>query len=239
MKAKIIAGSLIAVGLVFGGFFPGYYYYQAQMNNRTVTVKGLAEKDVKADLAVWDIKFKTTGNDLVALQKTMENHLNVILAYLKDRGFSDAEIIVGRMNTNDLMTNPYRDNKASASRYILSQTITVRSRQVDQTESALRAIGSLVSKGIVFDNQEYGSPVSYLFTGLNAVKPQMLEEATQNARQAAEEFAKSSDSQVGKIKNANQGVFSILPREQTPGASESEQINKKIRVVSTVVYYLN
>ena len=169
----------------------------------------------------------------------MENHLNVILAYLKDRGFTDAEIIVGRMNTNDLMTNPYRDDKASASRYILSQTITVRSRQVDQTESALRAIGSLVSKGIVFDNQEYGSPVSYLFTGLNAVKPQMLEEATQNARQAAEEFAKSSDSQVGKIKNANQGVFSILPREQTPGASESEQINKKIRVVSTVVYYLN
>ena len=67
----------------------------------------------------------------------------------------------------------------------------------------------------------------------------MLEEATQNARQAAEEFAKSSDSQVGKIKNANQGVFSILPREQTPGANESEQINKKIRVVSTVVYYLN
>lgn len=95
------------------------------MNNRTVTVKGLAEKDVKADLAVWDIKFKTTGNDLAALQKTMENHLNVILAYLKDRGFTDAEIIVGRMNTNDLMTNPYRDDKASASRYILSQTITV------------------------------------------------------------------------------------------------------------------
>ena len=239
MKTKIIGALLIAVGLGAGGFFPGYYYYQAQMNNRTVTVKGLAEKDVKADLAVWDIKFKTTGNDLVALQKTMENHLNVILAYLKDRGFTDAEIIVGRMNTNDLMTNPYRDDKASASRYILSQTITVRSRQVDQTESALRAIGSLVSKGIVFDNQEYGSPVSYLFTGLNAVKPQMLEEATQNARQAAEEFAKSSDSQVGKIKNANQGVFSILPREQTPGASESEQINKKIRVVSTVVYYLN
>ena len=239
METKIIAGSLIALGLAVGGFSPGYYYYQAQMNNRTVTVKGLAEKDVKADLAVWDIKFKTTGNDLTALQRTMENHLNVILAYLKERGFGDSEIIVGRMNTNDLMTNPYRDDKASASRYILSQTITVRSHQVDQTESALRAIGSLVSKGIVFDNQEYGSPVSYLFTGLNAVKPQMLEEATQNARQAAEEFAKSSDSHVGKIKNANQGVFSILPREQTPGANESEQINKKIRVVSTVVYYLN
>ena len=114
METKIIAGLLIAGGIALGGFFPGYYYYQAQMNNRTVTVKGLAEKDVKADLAVWDIKFKTTGNDLTALQRTMENHLNVILAYLKERGFGDSEIIVGRMNTNDLMTNPYRDDKASA-----------------------------------------------------------------------------------------------------------------------------
>ena len=239
METKIIAGLLIAGGIALGGFFPGYYYYQAQMNNRTVTVKGLAEKDVKADLAVWDIKFKTTGNDLAVLQKMMENHLDLILSYLKECGFSSTEIIIGRMNTNDLMTNPYRDDKVSTSRYILSQTITVRSHQVDQTESALRAISSLVSKGVIFDNQEYGSPVSYLFTGLNAVKPKMLEEATQNARQAAEEFAKSSNSQVGKIKNANQGVFSILPREQTPGANESEQINKKIRVVSTVVYYLN
>ena len=84
METKIIAGLLIAGGIALGGFFPGYYYYQAQMNNRTVTVKGLAEKDVKADLAVWDIKFKTTGNDLTALQRTMENHLNVILAYLKE-----------------------------------------------------------------------------------------------------------------------------------------------------------
>ena len=101
-----------------------------------------------------------------------------------------------------------------------------------------RKIGALVAQGIIFDNQEYSSPVSYLFTGLNQIKPKMLEMATQNAKQAAEQFALSSQSKVGKIKNANQGVFSILPREQIPGVSETEQINKTVRVVSTVVYYL-
>lgn len=234
-----LASIILACGIALGGFFPGYYYYQSQLENRTVTVKGLAEMNVKANLALWKIKFKTTGNDLTALQKKMETDLATIKAYLLEKGFKPEEIIIGRMNTNDLMTNPYRDAKAEDSRYILDQTITVRSENVDTTESALREIGSLVAQGIIFDNQDYNSPISYLFTELNQIKPQMLEQATQNAKQAAEEFAKSSGSTVGKIKNANQGVFSILPREQIPGANETDQIEKTVRVVSTVVYYLD
>lgn len=231
--------AVLALGVALGGFFPGYYYYHAQRDNRTVTVKGLAEMNVKANLALWKIKFKTTGNDLSELQQKMTTDLQAVQAYLTKQGFTPEEIIIGRMNTNDLMTNPYRDAKAEESRYILDQTVTVRSDKVDMTESALREIGSLVSQGIIFDNQDYGSPVSYLFTDINQVKPQMLEQATQNAKQAAEEFAKSSGSTVGQIKTANQGVFSILPREQIPGANEAEQIDKTIRVVSTVVYYLD
>lgn len=233
------ASIVLAFGIALGGFFPGYYYYQSQLENRTVTVKGLAEMNVKANLALWKIKFKTTGNDLAALQQKMTTDLATIKSYLLQKGFQPAEIIIGRMNTNDLMTNPYRDAKAEDSRYILDQTITVRSENVDQTELALREIGSLVAQGIIFDNQDYNSPISYLFTDLNQIKPQMLEQATQNAKQAAEEFAKSSGSTVGKIKNANQGVFSILPREQIPGANETDQIEKTVRVVSTVVYYLD
>lgn len=239
MQKEQLACGILALGIALGGFFPGYYYYQSQRDNRTVTVKGLAELNVKANLAIWKIKFKTTGNDLATLQKKMESDLQTIVAYLEKRNFKPDEIIIGRMNTNDLMTNPYRDAKAEESRYILDQTVTLRSENVEATEAALREIGSLVANGIIFDNQDYTSPVSYLFTGLNQVKPQMLEEATQNAKQAAEEFAKSSGSTVGKIKNANQGVFSILPREQIPGANETEQIDKTIRVVSTVVYYLD
>lgn len=235
---KILISALIAAGLAIGGFFPGHYYYAAKMNDRTVVVKGLAEMNTKADLAIWNIKYLATGDNLPEVQNTMQTRLKLIQDYLKDKGFTEQEIIVGRINTNDLMANPYRDN-TKGPRYILNQTVTVRSDKVDLVEQSLRGIGELVSKGVVFDNQEYSSPVSYLFTGLNDVKPKMLEEATKNARQAADEFAKSSDSNVGNIKRANQGVFSILPREQTPGATESDQINKKIRVVSTVEYYLD
>ncbi len=235
----IIAAAVLGLGVAAGGFFPGYYYYQSHMANRTVTVKGLAEMDVTADLAVWDIKFRTTGNDLPGLQAQMNTHLTVIQSYLSEKGFPTQAITVGRMNTNDLMANAYRDQAADKSRYILSQTVTVRSTDVDKVATASNDIGTLVSKGIIFDSQEYDSPVSYLFTGLNSIKPKMLEEATRNAKQAADEFAKASDSRVGKIKRANQGVFSILPRVQAQNTTETRQIDKKVRVVSTVEYYLD
>lgn len=235
---NVLLGTVVAAGIALGGFFPGYYYYKAQISNRTVTVKGLAEMDVKADLAVWKIKFKTTGNDLSVVQQKINSDAKTIQNYLLSQSFTDDEIVVDRMNTNDLMANPYRDARASDSRYILDQTITVRSPKVELVENSLSGIGSLVSQGVIFDYQDYSSPVSYIFTGLNQVKPQMLEQATQNAYASALEFAKSSQSKVGKIKTANQGVFSILPREQIDCQSESSQIGKTIRVVSTIVYYL-
>lgn len=234
---KMGVALLVALGLVLGGFFPGYFYYQAKMNANSVSVKGLSEMDVKADLAVWNIKFTTTNNNLTAAGQDMAKQLSVIQAYLAEKGFTPNEINVGRLETNDLMTNPYRDQNIS-SRYILNQTVIVRSTDVEKVENALRGIGGLIDKGVIFDSQSYGSPVSYLFTGLNQIKPQMLQEATENARKAADEFAKSSDSKVGKIKRASQGVFSILPQEQTPGAMESAQINKRVRVVSTIEYWL-
>ena len=229
----------IALGMALCGFFVGFYYYHAQMDNRTVSVKGLAEMNVKADLAVWTIKFKTTGNNLQETQNKLENDRSSIISFLNEKGFDASEIMESVIITNDLMTNPYRDSDRISSRYILSQTINVRTQKVDEVASALKDLTALVAKGIVFDNPEYGSPVSYLFTKLNDVKPQMLEKATQNAKQAADEFAKSSNSRLGKITTANQGAFSILPREETPNATESEQLFKKIRVVATVQYFLD
>lgn len=231
--------TILAIGIALGGFFPGYFYYNSTRDNRTVTVKGLSEMEVKADLAFWKIKFKTTGNDLNLLQQKMASDSLAIQKFLKEQGFADNEISVERLNTDDLKTNPYRSSEVNDSRYILDQTITVRTNQVDKVETALSQTGTLVSQGVILDNQEYSSPVSYLFTGLNEIKPKMLEQATKNAKEAAEEFARSSDSTVGKIKTANQGVFSVLPREQIPGMSENMQINKTVRVVSTVVYYLD
>ena len=234
---KLWAFVILAAGIALGGFFPGYYYYQAKLRDNFVTVKGLAEMDVKADLGIWNIKFVATGNDLLTVQKTMSTNLSLIEDYLKGKGFSVEEISEGRIETNDLMTNPYRD-KNFAARFILNQTVTVRSNKVDLVEQALRSSGELVSKGVIFDSQSYGSPVSYIFTRLNEIKPQMLEEATRNAREAALEFAKSSGSEVGKIRRASQGVFSIQPLLAAPGEVESYQINKRVRVVSTIEFWL-
>ncbi len=236
-KGRCFGSLVIALGLAAAGFFPGYYYYQAKLKSNFVSVKGLSEMNVRADLAVWDIKYVATGNDLQQTQQMINQDLQQVREFLKNRGFTPDEIIEGRVETNDLMTNPYRDNNNNSVRYIISQTVTVRSDKVDVVEQALRATGDLVSQGVILDNQ-YGSPVSYIFTKLNDIKPQMLEEATKNATAAAQEFAKSSDSKVGKIRRAQQGVFSILPREQTNNAMETAQINKKVRVVSTVEFWL-
>lgn len=227
---------ILGLGIAWGGFFPGYFYYKTHYNNNTVTVKGLAEMNVQADLAVWDIKFVTTNNSLQEAQKKIEEQKRLVTDFLLEQGFTQDEIQIGRLETNDLDTNPYRD-KSATSRYILNQYMVLKSSKVEQVEKALSATAQLVAKGVVFDNQ-YSSPVAYIFTRLNEIKPMMLEEATKNARQAASEFAKSADSKVGKIRRAQQGVFSILPQDQTPGASESNQIHKKVRVVSTVEYWL-
>lgn len=235
---KSLAFLILALGILGAGFVMGCYYYHAKMDTNFVTVKGLAEQDVRADLAVWDLKYVLTGNDVIALQQKLTEQQNIIVNHLKTQGFEDGEIYIGRLNTNDLTANPYR-NEQLGTRFILNQTITITSSKVDLVEKSIGTLSELVAKGIIFDNQEYSSPIAYIFTKLNDIKPQMLSMATQNAKAAANEFAKSSGTKVGKIHRAQQGVFSILPREETPGVSESQQINKKVRVVSTIEYYLD
>ena len=234
---KVVSAAMLAFGLVLGGFFPGYYYYHAKMDANSVVVKGLAEMDVKADLAIWNIKFVVTGDDVIKAQQDMEKQKTVVQDFLIKNNIKAEEISVGRLETNDLMANPYRSNNDNNVRFILTQNITVKSANVDNIAKVLNKSGDLVAQGVIF-NQDYGYPVSYLFTGLNNIKPQMLAEATKNAKEAAEEFAKNSGSKVGKIRHANQGVFSILPREQSAYASEMQEIEKKVRVVSTIEYWL-
>ncbi len=228
---------ILALGFALAGFFPGYYYYKAKLNSNSVIVKGLAEKDVKADLAIWEMKYVVTGDDVLKQQQEITRQTAVIKSFLKENGFQDDEITVGRLETNDLMANPYNGRNENNIRFILTQVVTVKSLNVDLVAKTLNKSGDLVAKGIIFSS-EYGSPVSYLFTKLNDIKPEMLTEATKNAKEAALQFASNSASKVGKIKYANQGMFSILPREQTSSASETQQIDKKVRVVSTIEYWL-
>lgn len=235
---KVLASFILALGIALGGFFPGYYYYKTQITNNTVTVKGLAEKDVTADLAIWKLKFVVTANDLQVAQQQIAAQAVTIKDFLKTQGFSEEEITPERTETNDLMANPYRANEVNSSRFILTQSILVKTNKVNLVEQTIPQTDKLIAQGIVFDNND-GYSISYIFTKLNDVKPQMLAEATQNAKKAATEFAKNAGSKVGKIRRANQGVFSILPREQTATSYEAQQINKTVRVVSTVEYWLD
>jgi hypothetical protein len=234
MENKFVPALVLALGVAVGGFFPGYYYYQTHADYRSVMVKGLAEKNVKADLAIWNLKIVVSGNNLQEIQQEIAKQVKKTVAFMQKQGFSDEEITEGPLETNDLMANPYRDNTAaSTSRFILKQAVTVRTGNVDAVADALSQTSALIAQNIVLEEQS----AAYFFTKLNEVKPQMLKEATENARQAAYEFAQNSGSKVGKIHTANQGVFSIQSRDD-PNAYEPTQINKKVRVVATIDYFL-
>ena len=227
----------MAVGLLMAGFFPGYYYYKTYKTNNSVTVKGLSEMNVRADLAVWNIKFTVAGNDMAKVQSKLGEQTGDVVAYLRQAGFEDVEMTIPAYSLIDKLAERYASDNIPTYRYIASQKMTVKSKNVDLVAKSASNISMLGAKGILFEESEYSSPVSYLFTDLNSVKPKMLEEATKNAKESAEEFAKASGSKVGRIRRASQGVFSILPQDEV-GGSETEFINKKIRVVSTIEYWL-
>lgn len=238
-KNRLAIAGIVALGIALGGFLPGRYYYKARSLDRTVTVKGLAEREVKADIAVWNLRITRTGGNLESLRTRLQSDQKAAVKFLRDGGMEEGEVMSGSLETNDLMANPYRSDKIGAdNRYILKQTITVRTGKVDEMEKLVGKTDELLKKGVIFDGDSYPPAVSYLFTRLNDVKPEMIKEATASAKEAAEEFARNSGSRVGEIKSASQGQFSILPLYQTPDARESQQKEKKVRVVSTLEYYL-
>lgn len=223
------------LGLVVGGWFIGAGFSEFRMSDRYVTVKGLAEKDVKADLAVWSINLSATGDDLSQVQAKVEGDKELVTAFLKENGLADEDIRPGRINVTDLLAQSYRPEGYMQSRFIINSSVGVRTENVDLVAKASGKTGDLVRKGVVLS--EYQGP-SYIFTKLNDVKPAMIAEATSNARKAAAQFAADSGSKLGKIKRANQGVFMILARDGNQAGMEAQQIDKKVRVVSTIDYYI-
>ncbi len=225
----------VFLGLVIGGYSIGKGLSKFRMADRYVTVKGLAEKDVKADLAVWPVRFSATGNDLALVQDEIERNKALVTGFLMDNGLGEEDFSVGRTNVTDLLAQAYRQEGAMQSRFIINASVDVRTDKVDTVAKISGRTGDLVRKGVVLS--EFQGP-AYIFTKLNDVKPAMIAEATANAREAARQFAADSKSRLGKIKRANQGVFMILARDGDQVAQESQQIDKKVRVVSTIDYYV-
>ncbi len=226
LEAVILAIGLIVLGTMIRGGINDF-----KDKERIVTVKGLAEMEVPADKVVWPLMFKDIGDDLTQLYANIEKKNKAIVDFLKANGVSDTEISIAPPEIIDMKAERYASQDAKY-RYNATSVITVTSKNVDQIRELISEQAELMKQGIAITGGDYRYSVSYEFTGLNSIKPQMIEEATKNARAAAEKFAKDSDSKLGKIRNASQGQFSISDRDaNTPYI-------KSVRVVTTINYYL-
>ncbi|MEQ9196339.1 MAG: SIMPL domain-containing protein [Parvibaculum sp.] len=233
----LTAALILGLGIAAGGYLAGDGLVKSRLGDRSVSVKGLSEREVKADLALWALRFVVTGNDLAETQAEVKRNAEVVGNFLKSHGFSEEEIELQAPQVTDRLAQMYSSGQFDT-RFIIAQQLVLRSTDVDKVAAANRDSSALVEQGVVLSN-EYG-PVrpSYLFTRIADVKPEMLEEATVRAREAAETFAADSGARLGGIRRAWQGQFSIQPRDEIPGAQETEQVMKTVRVVSTVEYLL-
>lgn len=215
----------------------GYMIYSATLQykqfERSITVKGLSEREYPSDIVIWPIKFALASNDLEKLYIDIENSTLKIKTYLEKSGIKEEEISFLVPSIFDKSAQQYSDNVESKYRYTATQTVSVYSQNIDAVRKVQASLSELGKQGIVFLSDDYNAQTEYLFTRLNEVKPQMIEEATKEARMVAEKFAQDSQSKLGKIKKASQGQFTITQRD-----TNNPHI-KSVRVVSTVEYYLS
>jgi len=226
----VVLGLLMAIGLTLGGYFIGNGLFQARATQRVVTVKGLSERQVPADLAIWPIVFTVSANDLGNLQQEIDSSAAKITGFLSaDFGSEEFDLSVPRITDYNLQT--FAPGSRPPQRYAAETTMTLRTRDIDNAKRSMQRSGDLVKDGVALI-RSYEYQTSFLFTGLEQVKPEMIAEATRDARRAAEQFAEDSGSRVGAIRNAQQGYFSVEDRDRF-----SPEF-KKVRVVTTIQYFL-
>lgn len=241
-RGNVVLGVLLALGLIIGAWVLGSEIKATRLGDRYVTVKGLVERNVKSDLAIWPLTYKEAGDELAAIYSKTEADKKTVMQFLADQGIQPSEIELGIIRVVDTQANEYGGGTRAPHRYIVEQQITVHTSRVDQVAGAAQKTLQLLQKGIVLGGNP-GQGLAYKFTGLNAIKPDMITEATRNARAAANRFAADSGSKVGSIRTANQGVFSILPADQAGDGGEGgfgadASLTKTVRVVTSVEYYL-
>ena len=226
---------LTGLGLVLAGLFIGQGFVKSRSADRYVTVKGVAERDVEADLALWPIRHVATSDDLAAAQAKIEAHQKAILEFLAKANIPTDAVQLQGLDVEDRHAQSWVSGPVQ-SRFVVTQTMIVRSKDPAVVRAASQKVGDLVDAGVVLAGGGMGP--TYLFTKLNDFKPQMIGEATASAREAATKFAQDSGAHLGGIRRASQGVFEIQARDRAPGISEEGQLEKTLRVVTTVEYLL-
>lgn len=229
----LILGFFLCLGLLGLGYLVGDAAIRYKEYERTVSVKGLSEREYPADIVIWPIQFSVAENSTEKLYSTIERNSRKISSFLLKHGIVASEISIALPAITDKSAQQYGDSRPVKFRYTAQQTVTVYTKNLDVARSAMVDIATLGRDGVLFTGQHYGVQTQYLFTRLNEVKPEMIEEATRKAREVANKFAQDSDSSLGKIKRASQGQFSISARD-----TNNPHV-KRVRVVSTVEYYLS
>jgi hypothetical protein len=232
-KGALILGLCLIVGLCGLGYVLGNAALKVKELERTVRVKGLSEREYKADVVIWPIQFTEASNNLEELYESLEGDTDMITRFLRAKGVKAGDISLSAPSITDKSAQGYSDSRQVPFRYTAMQNVTVYSHDVPLVRSLMTQLGELGKKGIAFTGGGYDYRTEYLFTRLNEVKPDMIKEATTKAREVALKFAEDSKSRLGKIKRALQGQFSITSRDR------NNPHIKRIRVVSTVEYYLS
>lgn len=229
---------VLAIAIVLAGALVGRGVEHFRAADRSVSVKGVAERTVQADVGLWPLRLVSADNDLDLAQRKIERDRHIVLAFLSRFGLDSTHTELQGFEVADARANLYQGG-AAPMRFIITTTLMVRTGDPERIRDASQRVGDLVAAGVVLSSggPGYGGP-TYLFTRLNDLKPEMVAEATANARKAAGEFARQSGTAVGGIRRASQGVFEILPRDAAPGVMQEGQIQKTLRVVSTVEYQL-
>ena len=228
MKNNALAGALIALGVLFGGFFIYLGINKYANKDRAVSVKGLSTREVEADYAVWPLSYSVSGNDLPALYAQLEQVTARVKKHLKDLGFEDADIRQGSISVNNNWSSYY--GARPEFKYTLSTSLIVSTAKVQLVVASQGKGSEMLKEGIIVTSNSWN--LDYQFNGLPELKPAMIEEATQNARAVAQKFADDAQCSLGSIRRASQGQFSIESDEYQPWV-------KRVRVVTTVDYFLD
>jgi hypothetical protein len=231
IMSRVKEALLLAIGILGLGAFLYCAMIHTKDRDRVVSVRGLSEREVKADFVIWPIVYKEVGNDLSLIHDAVQAKNATLAKFLRDNGVDAAEISWSAPEIEDVQGERYGDNRRPF-RYIATVVTTVASKNVDRVREIMGKQGELLKQGIAFSGDDYRYRKIYSFNGLNEIKPAMIDEANKNARAAAEKFATDSESKLGKIKTATQGQFSISDRD------ENTPFIKNVRVVTNVQYFL-
>lgn len=234
---RLVAALLLGLGIAIAGVAVSHGLERFRMSDRSVTVKGLAEKEVQSDFAVWTLSFRRAGNDFGGVQQALSADRDKVTAFLKTRGFTDAEVESKPLQVQDLFAREYAQGNQPL-RFNGTGQVLVKSARVAEVEAAARAVDPLIQAGVQLGGEGEGhSGPRFQLRGFNDVKAPLLAEATHNAREQADKFAAEAGAQLGPLKNANQGVIRITGDDGNDFDNGSSRL-KRLRVVSTFEYEL-